>query len=156
MAREIKFREWDKYRGTLSYGEREDFDDMVGFRFEHTENIDGDLSKERVLEQYTGVNDRNDVKIYENDIVQMEYTAGHHESWDMSTFAKTEDYNDVDTYVRGIARIYASKGVVLVNLIPDDIEQFSDEHKVPKYINVTKYCSVLGNIHENPELLEEK
>lgn len=63
--REIKFREWDVDRGTLSYGRREDFDDMIGFRFEHEE------SGERILEQYTGIDDFDGTPIYEGDIVKV-------------------------------------------------------------------------------------
>lgn len=139
--REIKFRAWDGEKihpdviRTLSYCL---------------------IAEDITVEQYTGIKDRNGVEIFENDIVQMGYTAGHHEQWDMNTFAKTEDYNEVDTYVLGVVRIWASKGVVLVNLVPDDPEQFNDEHKIPAFINVTRYCSVVGNIHENPELLEEQ
>lgn len=44
--RDIKFREWNPVRqkmygsGGISYGAREDFDDMISFRFAHTENIE--------------------------------------------------------------------------------------------------------------------
>lgn len=64
MMRKIKFREWDVDRGTLSYSRREDFDDMVGFRFEHQE------SGERILDQFTNLKDTNGMEIYENDIIE--------------------------------------------------------------------------------------
>lgn len=148
---DTKFRVWSnseqKYLDELEY--YIDFDGAVHEKLYYSTPEEEDVT----LELSTGYVDQNGIKVFENDIVQMEYTTGHHESWDMNTFAKTEDYNEVETYVRGVVRIWKSKGVVLVNLIPDDLEQFNDEHKIPDFINVTRYCNVIGNIHENQELL---
>ncbi len=47
--REIKFREWETERKTMVVGEREDYDDSVGFRFAHEEG------GERILMQWTGL-----------------------------------------------------------------------------------------------------
>ncbi|QAT27246.1 hypothetical protein EQZ98_03500 [Leuconostoc mesenteroides] len=155
MAREIKFREWDKQRGTISYGEREDFDDMVGFRFEHTENIDGDLSKERVLEQYTGIVDRRGNAVYENDIVEMDYHKGDHTILDPQTLGMVEQYSDIDTIVRGVVHIWPSTGAIINNISSENPEQFVGDYRIPQYLHINKDCIVIGNIHENPELLEE-
>ena len=60
--REIKFRAWDKYAETMSYGKLEQFDDMLGFRFNHFDD------ESPVYMQFTGLRDKNGREIYEGDI----------------------------------------------------------------------------------------
>ncbi|GAP02027.1 hypothetical protein FFRU_260090 [Fructobacillus fructosus] len=128
--REIKFREWDAQRGTISYGEREDFDDMIGFRFEHTENVDGDLSKERVLEQYTGLRDKNDREIYEGDIVKLHVVILSPDD-KIGYIEYRPEFGYCINFGKSIAR--------------QEYWAANDKHTI----------EVIGNIHENPELLEK-
>lgn len=124
--REIKFREWDPIRQEaygkygLSYGDREDYDDMIAFRFSHTEYMGEDLIKDRVIEQYTGLKDFNGVEIYEGDILQ---------DVDNENIVGYVEYDDAfGEYDCGDNNLY----------------------------ECTRDCQVVGNIHEQPELLEEK
>lgn len=126
MARELKLREWDEDRGSLSYGRREDFDDMVGFRFDHSE------SGERVLEQYTGLVDVNGTEIYEGDIVRMHVII-----------LSPDDKIGVVKYSPQYGySIYFTSGRVA----RQEYWATADKHTI----------EVIGNIHENPELLEDK
>ncbi|CAK1250102.1 YopX family protein, partial [Fructobacillus cardui] len=137
--REIKFREWDQNRHEIyggdipgmSYGHREDFDDMVGFRFAHTELIDYEGTEEfknkRILEQYTGLHDKNGKEVYEGDIVE---------------------WMDYETKRIGYVVFNPDIEFVTANYI-FEFGNFA-------YQDTENYLTIVGNIHENPELLEEK
>ncbi|MBZ5995372.1 hypothetical protein KII97_02470 [Leuconostoc gelidum subsp. gasicomitatum] len=122
MSREIKFREWDEardkmpYGNGLSYGKREDYDDMIGFRFEHEERECG----ERIIEQFTGLKDFNGTEIYEGDILQ---------DVDNGNIVGFVEYDDgFGEYDCGDNNLY----------------------------ECTRDCQVVGNIHQNMDLFEEK
>ena len=158
--REIKFRAWDKessiwldddeYVIKPDSGAAAEIDYADGYVVIAADNHDA------VIEQYTGIDDRVGNSVYENDIVEIEYTAGHHEKWDMDTLSKTEDYDDVDTIVRGIVHIWPSTGVIINHISSENPEQFVGDYKVPQYLHINRDCIVIGNIHENADLLEEQ
>ena len=81
--------------------------------------------------QYTGLKDKDGTKIYEGDVVQI---SGH-------PFQRNKQ----------------SWGGINID---GNYEVSWNEHAVGfsigtwKFIEVYKYCEVIGNIHENPELLE--
>ena len=114
--REIKFREWETERKTMVAGEREDYDDSVGFRFAHEEG------GRRILMQYVGIKDKHKNDIYEGDIVRC--------------------FND------GLSVVVFKKGCF--GLLTHG-EKGTDYYT---FDEIYGYCEILGNIHENPELLE--
>lgn len=127
MAREIKFRAWDIVRNRYYQDVQNVYDENIGDNFQNVLD-DEDL----VVEQYTGIKDKNDVEIYEGDIVEV----------------KSHLYKDII----GIVKFWEfnSSFVVIKN---------SKEFNMPTNLSATMdgFASyeVIGNIHENPELLKE-
>lgn len=145
--REIKFRAWSKTLQRLV---------PIWSAIEtRGDNVLRPINSDFVIEQYTSIDDRVGNAVYENDIVEIEYTAGHHEKWDMGTLARIEDYDDVDTIVRGVVHIWPSTGVIINHISSENPEQFVGDYRIPQYLHINKDCIIIGNIHENQDLLEE-
>jgi len=158
--REIKFRAWNGVLHEYRTIDMNSGKQNLGMGFEVMGGINSNIttiyhSVGDVIEQYTGIDDRVGNSVYENDIVEIEYTAGHHEKWDMDTLARIEDYDDVDTIVRGVVHIWPSTGVIINHISSENPEQFVGDYRIPQYLHINKDCITIGNIHENQDLLEE-
>lgn len=163
--RDIRFREWDQAREDMmsghgiSYSVRKDSDDEVSFVFAHYESDENWKDNHRVLEQYIGRRDINDKEIFEGDIVSV----------------------DVQDYPAGYAREIIFIGVIVFEESTCDFcvkllkrpefhgEEFPSEICGLPVSGCDDYeydcfwfddsvndedIEVIGNIHENPELLE--
>jgi uncharacterized phage protein (TIGR01671 family) len=88
--------------------------------------------------QYTGLDDKNGVKIFEGDIVQ-------------PTLFEIEDVADVQF-------VYGTFGIEWVSCKKDKTMHSSDQlHNLRRFDDgVNKYVEVIGNIHDNPELLNKE
>jgi uncharacterized phage protein (TIGR01671 family) len=92
------------------------------------------LVDEKTVGQSTGLDDKNDVEIYEGDLVTLEYTD-----------------NDYRRCVQNGEVIWADDICSFVWLsIPEH-----NRHQLCSYEGDVKHREVIGNIYENPELLEQ-
>lgn len=145
--RDIKFRAWDvKNKGWVAGFNMVNYHSYFNkgltpsiFRYS-SEWEDGEYE----LEQYSGLKDKNGVRIYEGDIINM---SGH--------YYLDDDDEWYERTMTGKLVILASKGACLRKPSWRDQEE-SDMHGIINYdmpISACK-CTVIGNVHKNPELLE--
>lgn len=118
MSREIKFRIWrapDEYDKTSWM---ESWDSLMNYSMSDIFQLD---NPNDILEQFTGLKDKNGDDIYENDLVLLDPDDPPYQViFDEGKFELSNDY---------------------LGLVYDLSEEHMD-------------CEIIGNIHENPELVE--
>lgn len=124
--REIKFRAWDKMEKKFAdYGFSVDFED--GSIYD-----DNQVSMNEVeLMQYTGLKDKNGKDIYEGDVVQEDIRRDKRSK----------------PIMRWSVVVYSEKGMFIVECLPKSLRQWNELYKENDEVEV------IGNIYENPELL---
>ncbi|MDP0487170.1 YopX family protein [Leuconostoc mesenteroides] len=150
--REIKFRAWNSSISVLA--------NVIEIRFNQNSILTDDSKflwdlNKAVLEQYTGIDDRVGNSVHENDIVEIDYRRGDHTVLDPRTLGMLEQWADIDTILRGVVNIWPSTGVIINNISSENPEQFVGDYRVPQYLHINRDCIVIGNIHENADLLKE-
>jgi uncharacterized phage protein (TIGR01671 family) len=136
--REIKFRAWDYTSQIMSYSDEEK--SLEAFFASHNKDYD-----DVVFMQYTGLKDNRGYEIYEGDVVNMKVLI---------------DYNvntEIDRTYTGVVAVIPSKGACMKR--PKFIDRCEDDRTVWCDYNkpIAAYRSeVVGNIYENPELMEGK
>lgn len=130
MKREIKFRAWDKENKKMAQVSRINFG-PGGIRY---------LVDDSVLLEYTGLHDKNGREIYEGDIVSFGSVWNNGANEDI----------DEEFHI-GVVEYDPHYAVYNVNC------EESGEHRF-MFTDVVNYdgFGVIGNIFENPELLEGK
>lgn len=128
--RELKFRVW-------SEEDKEYRTDCDVFRLLHGKTgcpatIYNDEGDKFIIEQYTGLKDKNGKEIYEGDIIQEEIDFNSKMIDGVFTYAVEWDMDTLCYSLRGSS-----------NSIHDELWE------------VNASVEIIGNIHENPELLKE-
>ena len=130
--REIKFRGWERELQMMVYDT-----ELGGWIFEYDGNpvraVNQMINEEDYfydLMQYTGLKDKNGVEIYEGDVVKGSYYAG---------------------YNIGIKRIIGNVSWTSASFKVTGIKQYEGIR-----VGFDGSFEVIGNIYENPELLERK
>jgi len=132
MSREIKFRAWDIESKKIIY-KVSVFESCAFKNNKHLPVKNGD--RNYIIEQFTGLTDKNSFEIYEGDIVKLSFTE--HYSNECVTV-------DEDTVITG--KIIFENGGYFIN----------EKDSTWFYLYDMTDCAdieVIGNIHENPELL---
>lgn len=149
MSREIKFRAWNKANKFM--------DTVWLIDWEHGQLAHRAHSVSQlencILMQYTGLKDKNGKEIYEGDIIKYSFR----DVGDTNTRV-LEIFNDsVNFKMREIFRDYWLEKVDgVLELKHGHLTKYRDETQYLMGISVPEIYSyeVIGNIYENPELLE--
>ena len=105
--------------------------------------------------QYTGLTDRNGKKIFEGDIVR--YNT--FDDFDCQSVVKFDEYNQDGSAGEYSASKCIGFYVDVDNFTCPDWREygsncFSNYLKQQNILEVAQYCEIIGNIHDNPELME--
>lgn len=148
-----RFRAWDKTENKMWNVETIYIEDeWVKVNDGSIYGITKDLVRDYVLMQSTGLKDKNGVEIYEGDIIEFE---------DESFCYPFDDEAIVETINRAQVIIDKVKGIFLENFIVKDsmiAKEYKYYYDLPTSEKTIffKECSVVGNVFEDENLLEDE
>lgn len=136
--RELKFRAWTHQNPSMPWSQKfvaitGNGEQMIpiGGTFTGVWHVLGDDAEGLIIEQFTGLKDKNGKEIYEGDIL-----GG---IWEGGFISWCEKCKQLQYHSAGIGCMACSGDVHWYEIAEDDGK-----------------LEVIGNIHENPELLEEE
>lgn len=126
MSRPIKFRAWDKEEKEYYYNAEHTYDFFCSGRGCYAESFGEVLNQPDrfIVEQYTGLKDKNGIEIYEGDRIKIEG----------SDTVYTVEYG---------------RGVWVARFGDESGDNICLHHYVQK--DIVLYAEVIGNIHEPPK-----
>jgi len=140
--RELKFRAWNKIWGMMSLVDKIEFEEgkpvsisvtIEATDFDHTDEwSDYEVGDDIILQQYSGLKDKNGKEVYEGDIVEYK------------EFGESKSKKGVVVFETGAFGLETINGS-FDGSFDYGIEELSWEG-----------FEVIGNIYENPELLNNK
>ena len=157
--REHKYRAWDKKNKVIVkvWGiNYKDFEGncIVSF-FAVNPVINGEYilrAENAELLEYTGLKDKNDVEIYEGDILRVG-SLGHLRR--DSSYKDQQKVNERDMfYVKCLKSGFTLRDITTP--LSCDIPNLHNSINNYSFWNGQNDLEIIGNIHENPELLKEK
>jgi uncharacterized phage protein (TIGR01671 family) len=145
--REIKFRGQSSDNGQWIYGWYAT-DDLANRTSHYISEYNylsemAELVQPETVSQYTGLKDKNNTEIYEGDIVRILYTDWMSKSYD--------DPRTLEQYLHDIAIVK----VVVWSYNGFYVSNSTDGYAEDIDPGTHGYIQVIGNIHQNPELLNQ-
>lgn len=147
--REIKFRAKSRFNGTIGSGKVWIHSHFLNLKPDSL-ILGGRRCQLETLGQYTGLKDKNGKEVYEGDVVKVKY--------DTTVWGRKIKYDFLGQVKFGSFESEEREGCY------DDIEGWymlttcdvSGKLEKDSLANHNSRCEIIGNIHENPELLEVK
>jgi uncharacterized phage protein (TIGR01671 family) len=145
--REIKFRAWDSERKRMCV-------DRNWVEYQHYKcgtmkainNSRKGATQDLIIMQFTGLLDKNGKDIYEGDILKMPY---------YTCLPPEYGVEDDEGFYIGAVSFIPSKGFCIPKCLKySDVEEENKLVKVCRYFQIRAGLEIIGNIHENGELLK--
>ncbi len=110
------------------------------------------------LGQFTGLTDNNGMKIFEGDIVKCRHRIykSNFEEFEDKKIRRSYGKEIEEVFIGGFNCFYWRNYAVSINDGCVKIQNGSDSHYIRKNYIYNHAIEVIGNIHDNPELLEVK
>jgi uncharacterized phage protein (TIGR01671 family) len=132
MSRELKFRVWNHTEGHWNGMRCKDVQscgDLICLNGIYL--IPESVSRNHTVQQYTGLQDKNGVEIYEGDIIHYKFNG--------------------DSYPKE-----AVDRILTCSYDEDEgMYSFDDSDHSYYWAEIKRHCNIIGNIYEKPELLKQ-